>query len=91
MTANYCTCSVSTRVYSSWLIGKLQALTFGDITSLSAWRYVENNFDVLTPGGLFYGNVSLGDAIRHAINFYVVLTTVVLEYSNGYFWQCKCE
>ena len=46
-----------------------------------------NNFDVLTPGGVFYGNVSLGDIIMHAINFYVVLTTVELEYINGYFWQ----
>jgi hypothetical protein len=47
-------------------------------------------FDVLTPGGVFYGNVSLGDIIKHATNFYVVLT-IVLEYSNGYFLQFKCE
>ena len=89
--ANYCTCSVSARVYSCCLKGKLQAFSLDDITSLLVWGYVVNNFDVLTPGGVFYGNVSLGDIIMHAINFYVVLTTVELEYINGYFWQWKCE
>jgi hypothetical protein len=48
--------------------------------------YVVNNFDVLTPGGVFYGNVSLGLIVKQATNFYVVLTIVVLEYSNRYFW-----
>jgi hypothetical protein len=50
---------------------------------------VGNNSDVSTPGCVNYGNVSFGDIIMHAINFHVYLTTVVLEYNNGYFWQCK--
>ena len=37
-----------------------------------------NNFDVLTPEGVFYVNVNLGDIMNHAIHFYVVLTIVVL-------------
>ena len=37
-----------------------------------------NNFDVLTPDGVFYIKVNLGDIIKRAIGIYVVLTIVLL-------------
>jgi len=62
-----------------------------DITILSAWGYVVNNLDVLTPDVVFYVNVNLGDIIKHAVNFYVVLTIAVLEYKNIYSWLREFE
>jgi hypothetical protein len=50
---------------------------------------VGNNFDVSTAGRVYYGNDGLGGIIKYVIHFSVVLTIVVLEYKNGYFWQCK--
>jgi hypothetical protein len=40
---------------------------------------VGKNFDVSTPGCVYYRNVSLGDIVKRAINFHVDLTIIVLE------------
>jgi hypothetical protein len=41
------------------------------------------DFDFLTAGVVYYGNVSLGGIKKHAMHFYVVLTVDVLEYKSA--------